>query len=136
MTPEVWATLHDLCERCGIDFGKVQDQIVNARDDADQLDDVQRSVIHADLCGFLRQRHTKYVRQNDTSPTPELDQLCAPVFSIAIVSAYVESLFSKMEYNQNKTRNRLKDSKMSAILHVHDAVLPTPEKRLSLSLDM
>ena len=120
----------------GIDFDKVQEQIVNARADADQLDDVERSAIRADLCGFLRQRHAEYVRQNDTCPTPELDQLCAAVFSISIVSAYVESLFSKMEYNQNKTRNRLKDSTMSAILHVHDAVLPTPEKRLPLSLDL
>ena len=54
-TPEVWAALHDLCERRGIDFDKVQEQIVNARADADQLDDVERSAIRADLCGFLRQ---------------------------------------------------------------------------------
>ena len=33
-------------------------------------------------------------------------------------------------YNQHKIRSRLKDSTMSAILHVHDALLPDPQKKL------
>ena len=36
-----------------------------------------------------------------------------------------------MAYNQHKIRNRLADSTMSSILHVHDAVLPDPQKGLT-----
>ena len=42
------------------------------------------------------------------------------------MSAFVESLFSKMNYNQNKSRNRLLDETTTAILHVHDTVVPNP----------
>ena len=70
------------------------------------------------------------------SPTPEYDSMTVAIFSIPITSSFVESLFSKMNYNQHKIRNRLASSTMSSILHVHDAVLPHPEQRLSGGLKL
>ena len=48
--------------------------------------------------------------------------------SLYITSAFVESLFSKMHYNQHKIRSSLKDETMSCILHVHDVVVPDPQR--------
>ena len=41
-----------------------------------------------------------------------------------------------MAYNQHKIRNKLSDSTMSSILHVHDSVLPDPERCLSGELKL
>ena len=41
-----------------------------------------------------------------------------------------------MAYNQHKIRNRLTDESMSAILHVHDAVLPDPQNALNDRLNL
>ena len=135
-TPEVWNALKDLCSRRGIDYDAVKEQILNSRAEASQLDPNSRSLIRSDLCGYMRFRHDGFVRSHVETPTRDLDDLCVAVFSIALVSAYVESLFSKMTYNQNKTRNRLKDETMSAILHVHDAVLPNPDQVLPTNITL
>ena len=63
------------------------------------------------------------------------DKLRCAIFSIALVSALVESLFSKMEYNQNKRRSSLSDKMMSAILHVRDAVVGDPMQPLTFKLE-
>jgi hypothetical protein len=68
--------------------------------------------------------------------TADLDDLRIAVFSIALVSSFVESLFSKMDYNQSKIRNRLGSGMMSAILHIHDEVLGDPMKPLSSNMEL
>ena len=83
-----------------------------------------------DLCGYLRDRHTIRVMTMTESPTPDYDALCAVVFSIPLTSSFVESLFSKMVYNQSRIRSRLADSRLSSILHLHDSALPDPEQCL------
>ena len=55
-----------------------------------------------------------------------MNEYAIAVFSIPIVSAFVESLFSKMNYNQNKQRSGLLDTTTTSILHVHDTVVPNP----------
>ena len=64
---------------------------------------------------------------NQESPTPEHDKSCSTTFGIPLTSTFVESLFSKMSYNQSKIRTRLDDRTMDAILHLHDAGLPNPQ---------
>ena len=95
------------------------------------LDDVTMGHIQNDLVVYCRQRHTNMLRTGLTSNTPELDNLREVVFSIPLVSAFVESLFSKMDYNQSKHRSRLADDTMSAILHCHDSVVADPKLPLS-----
>ena len=129
-TPEVWEALEDLCDRRGLDFAKCQEQILDVRAGAESLDETSSSMIRMDLCSYFRYRHSTFVRTGTASPTPDYDKLCQVVFSIPLTSAFVESLFSKMAYNQSKYRARLKDSTMTSILHVHDAVLPDPQQRL------
>ena len=95
-----------------------------------ELDVDSKSMIQMDLCGYLRDRLNAYAITHTESPTPEFDKLCAVVFSIPQTSSFVESLFSKMVYNQSKIRNRLADKKMTSILHLHDSALPDPLKCL------
>ena len=80
-----------------------------------------------DLCGYLRDRHMMFAMTVRESPTPDYDALCEVVFSIPLTSSFVESLFSKMLYNQSKIRSRLSDSRLSTILYLHDTSLPDPE---------
>ena len=70
------------------------------------------------------------------SPTPECDLLCQAFFSIPLTSSFVESLFSKMTYNQSKIRTRLADKTMSAVLHLHDAALADPQKSLPSAMTL
>ena len=135
-TDEVWAALKDLCSRRGLDYDLCKEQIVEMRSAADGLHADDRQLIKLDLCGYMRERHAGFVAANRPSPTEEYDKLCCAVFSIPLTSSFVESLFSKMEYNQGKARSRLKDETMSAILHCHDAALPDPEKRLTGDLQL
>lgn len=84
-------------------------------------------MVKLDLRGYLHERHNAFVLTFTPSPTPEFDKFCAVVFSIPLTSAFVETLFSKMNYNQHKIRNKLTDETMSSILHVQDAVVPDPQ---------
>ena len=95
-----------------------------------------KTMIRMNLCGYLRQRHAMFVQNQTPSPTPEYDTICVAFFGIPLTSSFVESLFSKMAYNQHKTRNSLNDSTMSSILHVHDSVLSDPERYLSGELKL
>ena len=130
-TTDVWDAFHDLCSRRGVDFDDCQENIIGMRAEAVDLNKQAKSLIRTDLCGYLRNRHSTFVQTRTPSPTPAYDRICVAFFSIPLTSAFVESLFSKMTYNQHKIRNRLADATMSSILHVHDAVLPDPEKCLS-----
>ena len=129
-TPAVWNAMKDLCRRRRVDFEKVREQIIDIRAQAASLDADSKALIRMDLCGYFRQRHKEYVLTSTPSPTPEFDSVCQFVFSIPFTSAFVESLFSKMAYNQSKIRSRLADTTMTSILHLHDAVLPDPQKCL------
>ena len=136
-TPAVWEALRDLYDRrniedeTGMDFDACKDDILRMRSEAPDLNLDSKSMIRSDLCAYLRERKQRFLSTGDESPTPAYDALCAAVFSIPLSSAFVESLFSKMAYNQHKIRSRLEDTTMSSILHVHDAVLPNPQKGLT-----
>lgn len=106
-TDGVWEAFKNLCNRRGIDFYKCQEQIIQMRANEPNLGAQDRSMILASLRGYLEQRHHTFVAMSIPSPTPEYDKFCAVVFSISLTSAFVESLFSKMSYAQDKTRNRL-----------------------------
>ena len=124
-TPEVWNAFEDLCSRRGIDFHQCQRQIVSSREAARQLHETEKSRIRADLLSYLQE-----TRDRDAEPT-ELDRARVAVFSIALSSSFVESLFSKMEYNQSKVRSSMKANTMSSVLHVHDALLEDPRNPLA-----
>ena len=83
-----------------------------------------------DLAQYLRDRQQMYVMTQIETETPDYDELCQAVFSIPLTSSFVESLFSKMAYNQSKIRSSLADATMSSILHLHDATLPDPNFKL------
>ena len=86
--------------------------------------------------GYFREQRQALLRPKLETETAELDKLRCAIFSIALVSAFVESLFSKMEYNQSKSRSSLSDKMMSAILHVHDAVVGDPMQPLTSNLKL
>ena len=132
-TPAVWEALRDLCRRRGLNFHNCQQQIVRLRGEARDLDQDSRAMIRMDLCGYMRDRHLMFAMTATQSPTADYDELCEVVFSIPLTSSFVESLFSKMLYNQSKIRSRLADSRLSAILHLHDSSLPDPEVCLPAS---
>ena len=136
VTTAVWDALKDLCRRRGIDFHKCKDDIVTIRAEAPDLDRQSQAMIRMDLCGYMRDRLQMYQMTSTPSPTPEYDRLCRAIFSIPLTSSFVESLFSKMTYNQSKIRSRLCDSKMSSILHLHDSTLPDPQKCLPTALQL
>ena len=75
---------------------------------------------------YYRDRHQRFLNHLDDTKTPCLDRLTVTVFSISLVSTFVESLFSKMTYNQSKQRSRLKDKTTTSILHVQDLNLTSP----------
>lgn len=124
-TPQVWDAFKDLCSRRGIDFYQCQREIVSSREAAQQLHESDKSRIRADLLSYLQE--TRVVEEDLTA----LDQARIAVFSISLTSAFVESLFSKMEYNQSKVRSRMKAGTMSSVLHVHDALLEDPRNPLA-----
>jgi len=95
-----------------------------------------KALIRTDLCAYLRERHETACITLTPTKTEAYEKLCVVVFSIPLTSSFVESLFSKMAYNQHKTRSQLSDSTMSSILHVHDAVVPDPQKRLPSTLTL
>ena len=131
-TPPVWDALKDLCRRRGIDFNAVQHDITHTiRPSASDLDVHSREFIRSDLCGYLRDRHDGFVAVLRPSPTPEYDKMCYAVFSIPLTSSFIESLFSKMAYNQSKIRPNLADTTMTSILHVQDATLQSPQACLT-----
>ena len=129
-TPPVWDALEDLCNRRSVNFDRCKHQILTMRAEAENLSASSKVMIRTDLCGYLRDRHSVFVQTHTESTTPDYDLMCKAIFSIPLVASFVESLFSKMSYNQHKIRNGLKDSSMSSILHVHDAVLPDPQSHL------
>ena len=135
-TPEVWAAMSDLCRRRGVDFDLFREQVNEIRAEAPSLDVEDKALIKTNLCAYLRQRHKTFILTRTESPTPEHDEVCQFVFSIPITSAFVESLFSKMAYNQGKLRPNLKDTTMTSILHMHDAVLPNPQQPLPRSITL
>ena len=141
-TRDVWEALRDLYARrnieedTGMDFDTCRNDILQMRADAGDLDTASKAMIRSDLCAYLRERRQEFVTTGDESPTPAYDALCVAVFSIPLSSAFIESLFSKMAYNQHKIRNRLTDETMSSILHVHDAVLQDPQNALTNSLNL
>jgi hypothetical protein len=61
------------------------------------------------------------------------------VFALPFETVLIESLFSIMGYNQDKTRSRLTDSKTADIIHAKDAqgavATPTEEFAQSINLD-
>ena len=119
-----WKAFRDLCSHRGIDFHQCQREIIASRVRAQQLDTQEKSRIRADLLTYLRETI------DDRPDTPALDTARTAVFSISLTSSFVESLFSKMEYNQSKVRSRMSASTMSSVLHVHDAHLPDPRNPL------
>ena len=130
----VWDALKDLCVRRNLDFDECREDIVHLRSIVPNLDSTSQDLIVTNLCEFCRRRRSTFVNTSTPSPTPEYDKLCAAIFSIPLTSAFVETLFSKMAYNQHKVRASLKDKTMSSILHIQDAVLPDPQERLRNSV--
>ena len=135
-TPAVWAALKDLCRRRHLDFHLCQTQILAIRTAAPNLDQQSRAMIRMDLCGYLRDRRQMFQMTFTPSPTAEYDNLCIAVLSIPLTSSFVESLFSKMVYNQSKIRSRMSDAKMSAILHLHDSALADPQTILPSAIQL
>ena len=131
MIAAVWSAFQDLCNRRGVDFDDCRDELLGMRADAQDLNDQAKALIRMDLCGYLRKRHASFVQTSTPTPTREYDRICVAFFSIPLTSSFVESLFSKMAYNQHKIRNRLADTTMTSILHVHDSVLANPEECLT-----
>ena len=129
-TAEVWDAMEDLCMRRGLNFHKCKEQVLLIRSQAPDLDAQSKALIRMDLISYLRDRHAVYAMTMTPSPTPDYDKLCEVVFSIPLSSSFVESLFSKMSYNQYKIRSRLSDSRLSSILHLHDSVVPDPQQCL------
>ena len=126
-TTAVWNALKDLCRRRDLNYHKCREEILKVRSEASNLDKDSEALVRMDLCSYLRDRKQIFVMTNQESPTPEYDKLCSVVFGIPLTSTFVESLFSKMSYNQSKIRTRLDDRTMDAILHLHDAGLPNPQ---------
>lgn len=129
-TAEVWEAMENLCWRRGLNFHDVKEQAIIIRSEAQNLDAQSKATIRMDLCSYLRDRHSTFVMTMTESPTPEYDKFCEVVFSIPLTSSFVESLFSKMSYNQYKIRSRLTDSRLSSILHLHDSAVPNPQQCL------
>lgn len=94
--------------------------------------------IRSDLIGYVRDRQIGITTADVVNDRAELDLLRVAVFSLGLVSSFVESLFSKMVYNHNqsKIRSSLQADAMSAILHVHDSVLPDPRQPLDGTLTL
>ena len=134
--PDVWSALENICSRRSLDFEKCRAQIIVERSRCGSRDAVSRGRIIHDLLGYCRQNRDDLLRAHTETDTPELDLLRVVVFSIVLVSAFVESLFSKMEYNQSKVRSRLGDDMTSVILHAHDAALADPQQPLSSKLTL
>ena len=134
--PTVWEALQDLCKRRDINFDSVRQQIIDEHASMLSLPkDTKNRIIH-DLVGYCRDKRAALAQANLATDTAELDKLRCAVFSIALVSAFVESLFSKMDYNQSKIRSRLADDTMTAVLHVHDAVVADPMKPLETGMTL
>ena len=129
-TPAVWDALKDLCRRRDIDFFLCKQQIIRLRPQARALDKESKAMIKTDLAQYLRDRQQILAMTQTETVTAEYDELCQAVFSIPLTSSFVESLFSKMAYNQSKIRTRLADTTMSSILHLHDAALADPNFQL------
>ena len=140
--PAVWRALRDLYDRrdiqakTGKDFADCREEILAMRASAPGLDPQSKALIRSDLCAYLRERREGFLLTRDESKTPAYDALCVAIFSIPLSSSFVESLFSKMVYNQHKIRSSLKDQTMSDILHMHDVVLADPQKCLTGALQL
>ena len=135
-TQPVWDALQDFCKRRNLNFDMCRQQIIQDRSRAPSLDPMTRTLILHDLVGYCRERQRSFISSGTETDSPDLDSLRVAVFSLGLVSAFVESLFSKMEYTQSKSRSRLGSDMMSSILHVHDATIADPNKPLRPLLEL
>ena len=101
-----------------IDFERCRTQIIASRTMVPNLDEITMGRIQNDLVGYCRQRRANMLRTRLSTDTPELDNLREVVFSIPLVSAFVKSLFSKMDYNQSKHRSQLADDTLFCIVMI------------------
>ena len=125
-TEEVWEAAEDICARRNIDSTTLRTAVNAQRAEYPDLNPVDREQIQADLIQYYASKHRLAVAGGDSGISRCLNDYAIAVFSISIVSAFVESLFSKMNYNQSKRRSRLLDTTTTSILHVHDTVVPSP----------
>jgi len=115
--------LRDLCDKfpdASLDYGKVSQDLQSARVAyGGNAQAGTRREMRSNLSRFYHDE-AAVVKAN----FPELWKLQLVVFSTPFATAVVESLFSRFNYNKDKTRNRLKDTTVNAILHAYDAVGP------------
>jgi hypothetical protein len=107
-----WEAVRELCERNGLDFGEVQD-------------DIERFRTAARIGSFVipqcRKNLLRMFRNGTFNKFPHVCEFAALVFSLPFSNALVESLFSVMGFNKSGSRSSLKLNRLKGIAHLHDA---------------
>jgi hypothetical protein len=118
-----WSAVEDLCDRYSLDFNELRSEIIEMRGDAVDLNRRDAQACKQNLLCFYNHRVQDVpVGSGGAKRYLKVEAYARVVFTLPFETVLIESLFSIMNYNKDKTRSSLADSKVAAIIHTKAAV--------------
>ena len=118
-----WAAVKDLCDRYTLNFKELKTEIIEMRGDAEELSRKDTIACRQNLLRYYHDRVQDIPEGSGGAKRYlKVEAYARIVFILPFETVLVESLFSIMNYNKDKTRSTLADSKVEAIIHTKAAV--------------
>ena len=115
--PTTWIAVDDICKKHDLNYTQVRSEILEMRDDSEDLSQADVSLCKSNLLQFYQMNlHTLPDNQRKLS----LEAYAQVIFQLTIETVLIESLFSIMNYNKDKKRSRLNDATVASIIHTRD----------------
>ena len=112
-----WEKVKDICSRYNLSYPNVRSEIRAMRDDAVDLSHQEITMCKENLLKFYRD---KYLSTQEDRRRVHLDSYAQVVFQLPFETVLIESLFSIMNYNKDKKRERLNDKSVASVIHTRD----------------
>ena len=125
-----WEKVKDICNRYNLSFANVRSEIRGMRDDAVDLSRQEIIMCKENLLKFYRD---KYLSTPEDRRRVHLDRYARVVFQLPFETVLIESLFSIMNYNKDKKRQRLNDKSVASVIHTRD--IPKVTKNVAAPFD-
>lgn len=105
----MWEAVRDICGRYSLDFQALKDELLEMRDNSEELSRADVKLCNENLLAYYHRRAA-----DDIAGTRYLhvEAFAQIVFVLPFETVLIESLFSVMGYNKDKTRSSLLDDKV------------------------
>ena len=125
-----WEKVEDICNRYNLSYKNVRSEIRRMRDDAVDLSLQEVTMCKVNLLKFYRD---KYLSLPVARRCVHLDGYARVIFQLPFETVLIESLFSIMNYNKDKKRQRLNDKSVASVIHTRD--IPKVTKNIAAPFD-